>query len=356
MLYNIYIKKGEYTWPSLSESYETVPLPGCNGDRMTHIAKGIMGIRMDGVEHAIFSNIEISNIHELSELGKEVCTEYWDGNFKIFDGKGHFLQNTPYLYGYTGNMAHGIYTDWSIFTLTDNIKIRDIYSTTGLVRGIGLYTSSNVILSDVNLEMYNLAAGITLYDIDTNELSHPYSPTIAKPFHVVAEWEYNDDNTFYSYVTWDDNVDISQVTFSCILGRDGEINDLVFMDYNDDHTNQIDIDNTYEKCIFDDTEFNNKFNKDIQQLYTLNNKYKKSSKLLPKLIYISPTETKSIFNKKFNISTNNNYSPLTWFVITINIIMLLSIITYLLKYKCNSNNNKLETTISDEYTALINRT
>ena len=63
---------------------------------------------MDGVEDVVFTNLKINDLHEKSERGSELCSEYWDEDFTSFRGMGHFLQNTPYLYGYTGNRAHGM--------------------------------------------------------------------------------------------------------------------------------------------------------------------------------------------------------------------------------------------------------
>ena len=95
---------------------------------------GVQGIRMDGVEDVAFTNLEIYDLEEQSALGSELCGEYW-GQASLFDGGGHFLQNTPYFYGYTGNRVHGIFSDWADFTFFGEISIHDLTSETGLVRG-----------------------------------------------------------------------------------------------------------------------------------------------------------------------------------------------------------------------------
>ena len=59
-------------------------------------------------------------------------------------GGGHTFQAAPYMYGYTGNMAHGVMADWISLALESAISIHHIYSQTGLARGIGLYTESHV--------------------------------------------------------------------------------------------------------------------------------------------------------------------------------------------------------------------
>ena len=69
---------------------------------------GVMGIRMDGADNIEFRGLEIADIREHSKLGSKVCGEYWAQEFTRFMGLGNTLQNAPYLYGYTGNMAHGM--------------------------------------------------------------------------------------------------------------------------------------------------------------------------------------------------------------------------------------------------------
>ena len=54
---------------------------GCNNDRMSHVPKGLVGIRMDGVESVTFDDLEIGDLHELSPLGSDLCGQYWDGMF-----------------------------------------------------------------------------------------------------------------------------------------------------------------------------------------------------------------------------------------------------------------------------------
>ena len=69
---------------------------------------GVMGIRMDGVENVMFRDLTISGLEEKGDRGSDLCGDYWDGVFTMFRGRGNTLQNTPYLYGYTGNRAHGL--------------------------------------------------------------------------------------------------------------------------------------------------------------------------------------------------------------------------------------------------------
>ena len=127
---------GQYEWDDSMDWGH--PWLGCNNDRMTHAPKGVMGIRMDGVNDVSFTNLEISDLYEASPLGSELCGEYWECDYGFgdnFHGGGHFLQNTPYFYGYTGNRVHGIFADWANVSFSGKIDIHDLTSETGLVRG-----------------------------------------------------------------------------------------------------------------------------------------------------------------------------------------------------------------------------
>jgi len=198
---------------------EGKPYLGCNNDRMTHVPKGVIGIRMDGVENVVFKNLEIYDLHEKAELGSELCGEYWDVLPLAFTGTGHFLQNSPYFYGYTGNRAHGIMSDWSEYTLSGEISIHDLKSDTGLIRGIGVYTSTELTFDDdTTLSMSDFSAGHELYETDTDLLSAPYNPSVAKPIHVI--WAHYDStalDTFYAKI----NGAPTMTEATCILGRDG---------------------------------------------------------------------------------------------------------------------------------------
>jgi len=219
---------GTFQWDDNDTSPLTpnTPYIGCNVDRMGHVPKGIIGIRMDGVEDVVFRDLKISDLHEQSQRGSDLCGEYWDEGFTRFIGKGNTLQNAPYLYGYTGNYAHGIFSDWSTYTFSGEVEVSSLVSDTGLVRGVGMYRQTELTLEEgLKLTVKDLSAGHKLYNEDTSDYSKPYNPTVAKPFHIM--WA-NSENFTVDTV---DNVlktfnasiigEAKTVEFSCIFGRDG---------------------------------------------------------------------------------------------------------------------------------------
>merc|ERR1719203_2711083 len=143
------------------------PYLGCNNDRMSHAPKGVLGIRMDGVDDLSFHNVEVYDIYEVGTMGSELCGDYWDEQSQYFDGGGHFLQKTPYYYGFTGNRVHGIFMDWTEVTISGNLEIYNLQSTSGLVRGLAVYVGSEVtIADDATVSISELAAGTALGDVD----------------------------------------------------------------------------------------------------------------------------------------------------------------------------------------------
>ncbi len=64
---------GKYQWSATND--EDSPYLGCNVDRMGHIPKGVMAIRMDGVDDVTFDGLEI---YELQECGKnQIDNDDW---------------------------------------------------------------------------------------------------------------------------------------------------------------------------------------------------------------------------------------------------------------------------------------
>merc|ERR1719242_1888965 len=76
----------------------------------------------------------------------------------------------------------------------------------------------------------HLMAGQALYVEDTDDLLRPYARSEAKPFHIVAEYEYDDRHSFYSQIFGRPQ----SLEMLCIFGRDGTAND--FSEYSVENT------------------------------------------------------------------------------------------------------------------------
>jgi len=222
---------GDYEWND--ENDNDTPYLGCNVDRMGHTPKGVMAIRMDGVEDVNIDGLEIYNLQESSPLGSELCGNY-STFVKLFKGGGNVFQNTPYYSGYTGNRVHGIFSDWSIYTLSGSISFHDFRCDTGLARGLGAYTHTEMTWDDdAKFTAYNFASGSELGAVDTDSLDNPFNAAQSEPVHIV--WQYNQstyDKTFYTTMTGRPQ----SVEYSCILGRDGIVEDDSFGEYRSDNT------------------------------------------------------------------------------------------------------------------------
>jgi len=99
-----------------------------------------------------------------------------------------------------------------------DIVIDGISSATGLVRGVGLYTHSELTFGDESrLSVSDLSAGHSLYSMDTTTFTAPYNPSVAKPFHVIWSLTNSRGDTFDSAITGQP----AAAQFKCIYGRDG---------------------------------------------------------------------------------------------------------------------------------------
>ena len=74
-------KETFYRWATDS-GYKYDSLPNCarfvcNADCMFHLNKGIIGIRLDGIENSIIKNLDIKNLYNESPLGSYACGSYY---------------------------------------------------------------------------------------------------------------------------------------------------------------------------------------------------------------------------------------------------------------------------------------
>ena len=183
----------------------------CNSDVMTHSGKGIIGIRMDGIENIELSNIEIYDMYDYTKLGSDICGEYEYGHGT---GAGHFLQKTPMQTGFSGNMMQGISIVNSNVKLED-INIHDIGSATGVAYGIAIWKDNNINLNgDIINE--NIHAGFQL-ELEKEFNYHSRPNRAPEACGVMTYWSYGDDTSIIST----NNEDSLNVINQCITGHIG---------------------------------------------------------------------------------------------------------------------------------------
>ena len=130
---------------------------GCNNDAMMQSGKGLMAIRMDGVQDASLSDIEIYNLFQETPLGATECGEYdsFDTDAYPFEG-GHLSQKAPMQIGFSGNSLQGIAMNAADNIKLDNIQIHTLQSHTGDAIGISVWPSVNlgiegpIMIDDIN--------------------------------------------------------------------------------------------------------------------------------------------------------------------------------------------------------------
>ena len=111
----------------------------CNSDLMFHTNKGIVGIRVDGIENAVFRDICINDLTNKGPLASEAC-----GNYSSADNGGNLSQLPN-----EGNMQtdiRGISIIGSDVIMSDKNKIKDLVSFYGDVIGVDILEDSNVLL------------------------------------------------------------------------------------------------------------------------------------------------------------------------------------------------------------------
>jgi len=173
----------------------------CNGDRMQHPLKGIIGIKITGVQSVKFKgNINIENLYDSSELGSTLCGAY---------DKANFGQQLPYSTGFSGNMIHAMDVTFSDIKFeTKKVSIKNIISDTGLSYGLSTWYGSELTFSeDIDFSIFNIKAGAKYLDDSTEENDERYALPNHKAqgcgirIHQNAAYpvtiEYGDDDTIF---------------------------------------------------------------------------------------------------------------------------------------------------------------
>jgi len=138
----------------------------CNFDSMNHTPKGVLGLRIDGVNNVVINNLKIENLMEASEVGTTLCGEY--------NVQTPSVQRLPFQIGYSGNMMQGVSIDYSTVTMQD-VSIKNLESKTGMSVGISLWYGTEITMKN-KIEIQSLIAGS---DVEKNTFARKDRPNHA---------------------------------------------------------------------------------------------------------------------------------------------------------------------------------
>jgi len=179
----------------------------CNEDAMFHPAKGLLALKISGVDGVSLKNVNIENIQDETPLGSTLCGVVDEPRHGLY----HFAQQIPYQIGFSMNMVMGMTIDFSNVQM-ENIRVSNLYSHTGLVYGFAAWFESDI---DVRgqLDIHHLHAGKD--DFDYDDLPN-------KAAEACAIRLFDDDN-YPLQVKWNkDDLDLHQ---SCVDGMVGCLGD-----------------------------------------------------------------------------------------------------------------------------------
>eukprot|EP01084_Bolivina_argentea_P021273 39520_1 len=151
---------------------------GCNGDAQVHAAKGLTGIRVDGVNNLQLKQININNLKEVTPPGTSLC-----GKYTSFDrdciGKcgGHIRQKEPMQVGFSGHNLQGICLNAAKNVNVGKININNLQSLYGLTYGISIWPSVDIMFEQ-NVIIENLLAGVDYKNILPEDEMEEYGDMI----------------------------------------------------------------------------------------------------------------------------------------------------------------------------------
>ena len=152
-----------YLWATGEHSASSQWKFGCNQDIMFHSGKGIVGLRIEATDTAILNDIRITNLHQVTPLGSNVCTKFFNS-----DGTGYSGQTYPMQRGFSGNNLQGISICSSVNVYIDgSVYLSNFVNDYSETSGISVWTGNDVTISSTsNILISNIYSGIKLYDDD----------------------------------------------------------------------------------------------------------------------------------------------------------------------------------------------
>mmetsp|Transcript_41398 Transcript_41398/g.66586 ORF Transcript_41398/g.66586 Transcript_41398/m.66586 type:complete len:1075 (-) Transcript_41398:25-3249(-) len=283
---------------------EITPLLVGTHDPMIHPGKGVMGLRLNGIDQADIQDLKIENIHSSTGIGTLLGGPY----------ETVVSQQAPYMNGFSMNMVNGATFTFSTNVVLSNVEISHIISNTGLSFGVAAWYETHIsVFGKKGLKIHHVHAGQELAPSDEfRRDSYPNLKPEACAFRLYDDVIYN---AVIKYDADEHNVDIS-----CISGHTGCLMN------NDEYTNIGYV----EQC--DDA--------DLQEMTAKTTLY--SQKYLKRLFS----------NKNVLKLDNSYYNNAGVYVMSAATLLLLAAILYYYKFAA-SPSTEMKKTTSNEDTPLL---
>jgi hypothetical protein len=178
----------ELTNSSEFQSFQTK----CNSDVMSHSGKGIIGLRLEGVENGQLSNIQIYDLKDYTEFGMR-CS------------KSEFA-SAPIQIGFSGKMVQGLSISTSRNIQFADIKVQNLMSSYGDVYGFAIWTNNNLTIAG-KVEISDISAGQSVSKENASIVfSYPNLESEACAYRVLTSW--NNEDAYNTVVNIADNASI----------------------------------------------------------------------------------------------------------------------------------------------------
>merc|ERR1719384_279552 len=129
------------------------PLLVGSHDPMIHPGKGVMGLRLNGVDVVELKDVKIQNIHSTTGLGTLLGGVY----------EQVVSQQAPYMNGFSMNMVNGMTATFTTNMQLSNVHVDRIISNTGLAYGVAAWYETEMdITGKQGLTISNIHAGTEL--------------------------------------------------------------------------------------------------------------------------------------------------------------------------------------------------
>jgi len=184
------------------------PLLVGSHDPMIHPGKGVMGLRLNGVDYVDLKDVKIENIHSSTGLGTMLGGSY----------EQVVSQQAPYMNGFSMNMVNGLSATFTTNVIISNVDISHIISNTGLAYGVSAWYETHMrVVGKKGLSISHVHAGAELAPSKAfRRDSYPNLKPEGCAFRVY------DDVIYKAVIDYNDNVGQNEnLMISCVTGHTG---------------------------------------------------------------------------------------------------------------------------------------